>query len=328
LPLYHAAYPSNTWRLHGVGFDFPTDVQIAPYGLLLLVGSDPVAFRAKYAVPSDVPIFGPYPGKLQGGGESLAIQRPDAPDLDTNTGSLFVPYIDVDVVRYDDKAPWPTNADGLGPSLERLNAAAYGNDPINWRASVGGPSPGLENTGNSAPVVNAGPDLSLIATNAPIAVQLSGAASDDGQPNPPGALALSWNQVSGPGQVWFSAPNQAITVAYFPGPGTYLLRLTASDSALSASDDLTVTVNSPVQPPVRIDSVGVSAGAPPLLHLRFAAAAGQTYTVQFRGSLTNGTWSKLTDVPAQTSAQTVEITDPILPASTQRFYRIVSPQQP
>ena len=235
LLLYNPAYPSNTWRLNGVGFDFPTNTQVAPNGLLLLVGSDPAAFRAKYGVPSEVPIFGPYPGKLQGGGENLAIQRPDAPDLDTNTGSLYVPYIDVDVVRYDDKAPWPTNADGLGASLERLNAAAYGNDPINWRASPGGPSPGLENTGNRPPVVNAGPDLALNATNAPIAVQLSGAASDDGQPDPPGALAISWSQVSGPGQVWFDAPAQTNTVAYFPGAGTYVLRLTATDGALNAS---------------------------------------------------------------------------------------------
>jgi hypothetical protein len=73
------------------------------------------------------------------------VQRPDPPDLDTNTGTLFVPYIDIDVVHYNDKAPWPTNADGLGPSLERLYATAYGNDPINWRPSPNGPSPGLEN---------------------------------------------------------------------------------------------------------------------------------------------------------------------------------------
>jgi hypothetical protein len=36
----------------------------------------------------------------------------------------------------------------------------------------------------------------------------------------------------------------------------------------------------------------------------------------------------LIDVPAQPAAQSVEITDPILPASAQRFYRIVAPQQP
>jgi hypothetical protein len=598
--LYNQAYPSNTWRLNGVGFDFPTNTQIAPNGLVLLVGSDPAAFRAKYAVPSSVPIFGPYPGKLQGGGETLAIQRPDASDLDTNTGSLFVPYIDVDVVHYDAKAPWPTNADGLGASLERLNAAAYGNDPINWRASPGGPSPG---NGNRVPVVNAGSDLALSATNAPIAVQLGGTASDDGQPNPSGTLAFSWSQVSGPAQVWFSAPNQTNPVAYFPGAGTYvlrltagdgalnasddvtvtiqhsaatipttfvpkgsvwkylddgsdqgvswispafndgawksgpaplgygdangqwpattnsygpdpnnkfittyfrrsfsvsspasvtnlvvnvqrddgvlvylngapiftnnlpagpinylttapvavggtdettfysqsvdpallvsglnvlaaeihqssggssdiifdldlsgeawppnqppsasagtdqtvtlpaaailsgsanddglpippslltftwskvsgpgsvtfanaqalsttasfptagtyLMRLTATDGALSASDDLTVTANAQPQPPFRIDSVAISAGASPILRLRFTAAPGQTYTVQFRNSMAGGIWSKLADIPAQPAAQTFEIIDPILPASPQRFYRIVTPQQP
>jgi len=49
------------------------------------------------------------------------------------------------VVRYNDKEPWPTNADGFGPSLERLDAAAYGTDPINWRASYGPGTPGRAN---------------------------------------------------------------------------------------------------------------------------------------------------------------------------------------
>ena len=79
------------------------------------------------------------------------MQRPDGPDLDTNTGAIFIPYVDVDVVRYDNKAPWPTNADGFGASLERLTAAAYGNDPINWQASSGTGSPGVENPGGPAP---------------------------------------------------------------------------------------------------------------------------------------------------------------------------------
>jgi hypothetical protein len=152
IKLYNESYPSNTWRLNGVGFDFPTNSEIAPGGLVLLVGIDPVVFRGKYSVPTTVPVFGPYPGRLQGGGETLALQRPDSPDLDTNTGSLFVPYIDIDVVHYDDKAPWPIQADGLGSSLERLYANAYGNDPINWRASLAGPSPGRENVPVPAPM--------------------------------------------------------------------------------------------------------------------------------------------------------------------------------
>jgi hypothetical protein len=110
-----------------------------------LVGTDPAAFRLKYNVPAAVPVFALYPRVLQGGGETLSLQRPDTPDVDPNTGTIFVPYIDVDVVRYKDKAPWPTNADGLGSSLERLDAGAYGNDPVNWRASLGPGTPGREN---------------------------------------------------------------------------------------------------------------------------------------------------------------------------------------
>jgi hypothetical protein len=162
--------------------------------------------------------------------------------LDTNTGTYFTPYIDVDVVRYNDKAPWPTNADGFGPSLERLNAMAYGNDPVNWRASPGPASPGLENTGNRLPLVNAGLDQTLTGTNFPLMVTLSGSATDDGQPNPPGALTLTWSQVSGPGTIWFGNVNHPNSTAAFPGVGAYVVRLTASDGALQASDDLTFTI--------------------------------------------------------------------------------------
>jgi hypothetical protein len=149
--LYDPAFPTNTWRLNGLGFDFPQGTEIPGPGLLLLVESDPAAFRLKYGVPAAVQIFGPVSGTLQDSGEEIALQMPDAPDVDTNTGGILVPYIDVDVVRYNDKAPWPTNADGLGSSLEKLNAAAYGNDPTPWRASPGPPSPGFENTGNRRP---------------------------------------------------------------------------------------------------------------------------------------------------------------------------------
>ena len=38
-------------------------------------------------------------------------------------------------------------ADGAGASLERIQATGYGNDPINWRASPFGPSPGFDNLG-------------------------------------------------------------------------------------------------------------------------------------------------------------------------------------
>jgi hypothetical protein len=242
LSLYNANYPSNTWRLNGVGYDFPTNVQVAPNGLVLLVRGDPAAFRTKYGVPAAVPIFGPYSGKLQGGGETLSLQRPDDSDPNTNNGTLYVPFIDVDVVRYNDKSPWPTNADGYGASLERLSATAYGNDPINWRASPIGPSPGLENLGNRAPAVYAGPDQVIIVSNSPTAFVLSGSATDDGQPVPPGKLTITWSQLSGPSQSWFSSTSQTNATVFFPGIGTYILRLTADDGAVQVNDDVSITV--------------------------------------------------------------------------------------
>ena len=325
LPLYNAAFPTNTWRLNGVGFDFPTNIHVAPNGLVLLVAADPTAFRAKYAVPSSVPIFGPYPGRLQGGGETLALQRPDAPDLDTNIGAIFIPFIDVDVVKYDDKAPWPAKADGFGASLERLTPNAYGNDPINWRASPNGPSPGIDNIANSAPVLSAGSDQTLMSASLPIAVLLAGTATDDGRPNPPGKLTISWSQVSGPGQASFSNPSQASTTVTLPAFGDYVFRLTGSDGALQANDDVTISLSGQSPVPFPIESADIVPGNPPVLRLRFTAEAGQSYTVQVCSSLASGAWSKLTDVPAQGSPYTAEITDPIPPSAASRFYRVVTP---
>src|SRR5262249_34366381 len=152
------------------------------------------------------------------------------------------PYIDVDVVDYNSQAPWPTGANGSGASLERLNASAFGNDPINWRASPGAPSPGVDNIGNRPPLVSAGVDQSLTVGSVPFSVTLAGSATDDGLPNPPGVMNSTWSQVSGPGTVSFANASQPSTTATFPALGTYVLRLRATDGALEATDDVTITL--------------------------------------------------------------------------------------
>lgn len=93
---------------------------------------------------------------------------------------------------------------------------------------------------NQAPTVSAGPDRAI---NLPSAALLTGTATDDGLPNPPGTLTSGWSKVSGPGTVTFSAPTALNTSASFSASGFYVLRLTVSDGALAASDDVTVTVN-------------------------------------------------------------------------------------
>ena len=49
--------------------------------------------------------------------------------------------------------------------------------------------------------------------------------------------------MSGPGTVTVADPTTATTTATFGEPGTYVLRLTAGDGSLFASDDVQITVS-------------------------------------------------------------------------------------
>jgi hypothetical protein len=102
---------------------------------------------------------------------------------------------------------------------------------LEFSGSGGGPT-------NQAPVVGAGIDRTItLPTNS---VTLAGTVSDDGLPT--GATVTStWTQVGGTGVV-FSDATSPTSTATFPAAGTYTLRLTASDTALQASDDMVVTV--------------------------------------------------------------------------------------
>ncbi len=91
---------------------------------------------------------------------------------------------------------------------------------------------------NQAPVVNAGNDQRISATSA----NLIGTVTDDDLPNPPASLTNTWTKISGPGTVTFSNVNALSTNVTFSISGNYTLRLTASDSILSSSDDVVITV--------------------------------------------------------------------------------------
>ena len=90
---------------------------------------------------------------------------------------------------------------------------------------------------NQPPAVNAGPDLALTL---PASASLTGSVTDDGLPAPP-SLFVGWNQQSGPGSVSFADASAATTTASFTQAGTYVLRLSASDSVLSSFDEATIT---------------------------------------------------------------------------------------
>ncbi|HEX6812623.1 MAG TPA: hypothetical protein VF384_13435 [Planctomycetota bacterium] len=90
---------------------------------------------------------------------------------------------------------------------------------------------------NQAPVVSAGPDVSILST---ASAQLAGSVSDDGLPG--GPLTIQWSKLSGPGTATFAAPAQAATNVSFSVAGSYTLQLSASDGALTSTDTVVVTV--------------------------------------------------------------------------------------
>lgn len=110
---------------------------------------------------------------------------------------------------------------------------------------------------NGPPQVNAGPDQRIVRPAS--SIPLNGTASDDGKPFG-STLTLQWMKVSGPGTVTFDNASQAITTATFNAEGTYVLRLSASDSVLSASDEATIDVILPPTGPTYSDTADFTEG--------------------------------------------------------------------
>ena len=108
---------------------------------------------------------------------------------------------------------------------------------------------------NLPPVVSAGADRTIqLGTT----LSLNGTVTDDGLAN--ATPTTSWTKVSGPGTVAFGNAAATDTTVTFSQVGTYVLRLTANDGQLSASDTITIIVESPTTPPPNQAPV-VNAGA-------------------------------------------------------------------
>jgi len=137
---------------------------------------------------------------------------------------------------------------GTAPNLTYQPATNYfGNDSFTFRVGDG-VSNSLSATisitnrpVDDPPTVVAGPNqLIILPANS---VNLAGSVIYDVFP---GAVdTVVWSKVSGPGNVTFSNPSNTLTTATFSQSGIYRLRLFASDSFLSGSNDLFVTVDAP-----------------------------------------------------------------------------------
>ncbi len=106
---------------------------------------------------------------------------------------------------------------------------------------------------NAPPVIGylAASPATMLNTN-PTTVALTAWVTDDGLPNPPGMVTNLWSFVSGPagGSVVFAnhGTNASTTATVSTNVGTYVLQLLASDSQLTTTSSVTVTVASNLGP--------------------------------------------------------------------------------
>ncbi|MGA2853924.1 MAG: Ig-like domain-containing protein, partial [Verrucomicrobiota bacterium] len=137
---------------------------------------------------------------------------------------------------------------GTAPNLTYQPATNYfGNDSFTFRVNdgVSNSIPATISITNQPaddpPVVVAGPNqLIILPTNF---VNLAGSVTYDVFPGTVDTVV--WSKVSGPGNATFSNPSSTLTTATFSQSGIYRLRLFASDSFLSGSNDLFITVDAP-----------------------------------------------------------------------------------
>jgi RHS repeat-associated protein len=95
---------------------------------------------------------------------------------------------------------------------------------------------------NQPPGVYAGPDTTNVFGTLPGTVQLAGSSWDDGLPR--NQLTNLWLVISNPpgASVTFSNATVTNTTATFSLPGTYTLQLVASDTELSSTDTVNITI--------------------------------------------------------------------------------------
>ena len=121
------AFDLSGWRLNGLSYTFPDGSILTNRGFVVLA-SDPVTYTVTY--PTNTPaILGGYSGALQNGGETITLLKPGVyPALETV----------VDRVRYEGGAPWSADANGLGWSLQLIDAAQDNSRVSNWKSSQPG----------------------------------------------------------------------------------------------------------------------------------------------------------------------------------------------
>jgi hypothetical protein len=121
---FTTAFDLSGWRINGLDFTFPGTV-IGPRQFVVVAAST-VAYAGTYGLAGGTPA-GEFRGNLQNDGEMLTLIKPAASSNDVD--------VVIDRVRYESSAPWSTNADGTGSSLQLIDPNQENARVGNWFSS-------------------------------------------------------------------------------------------------------------------------------------------------------------------------------------------------
>ena len=151
------------------------------------------------------------------------------------TGNLFTASVSTDGVSW--KLREHTNASlpvGLRVGVTAANGSSSSGTAI--QIATFSQMSGFTST-NLGPRVEAGSQrIVLLSGN----IGATASVTDDSLPATPGAVSTSWVKMSGPGTVSFGNPAVIDANHTFTLPGTYVLRLIASDGEVKTFDDATI----------------------------------------------------------------------------------------
>ena len=117
------AFDLSGWRINGLDYTFPFGSYLTGGQYLVLARSLPTYLAAYPGAPAP---FGQFDGALQNDGETLTLTQP---------GATPAQDVIIDQIRYENTAPWSTNANGTGSSLQLIDPLQDNSRVGNWASS-------------------------------------------------------------------------------------------------------------------------------------------------------------------------------------------------
>ena len=241
------AFDLSGWRLDGVDFTFPSGTVIDP-GAFLVLAKDKAAFATSYG--SSISVLGEFLGSLANGGETLTLIQP---------GATSAQDVVIDQVTYDNHLPWSPDANGLGASLQLIDAVQDNSRVADWTAvPTNAPPPPMQwqyVTASGVPT----------STRLYVYLQTAGDVYIDDLKIVPGTVP----------EVGVNSVQNGDFESAFPGPWT----VSANHSGSVLSTDIKHSGNSSLH--VIASSGGTTAGSAIWQDCSPALLTTQTYTLSF-----------------------------------------------